>query len=266
MQWADEVRIETPEQIEVSLEIAGIGSRFVAQVMDWLIKWGIFFLLFILVSVAAGILGAALSFDKTISYVLAALMIAVFYAFLLGFDIYFEVRHNGQTPGKKFAGIRVLREGGAPLDFRSACVRNLLGMADFLPSFYLLGGFLVMVSSRGQRLGDMAAGTIVIRERAVQPPTELHTTIQKLAQDEFHFTADQLSGCSANDRYILRSFFQRAEDMDEEPREQLALRLTDTFLQKLAYQPAASIEDGFRAETFLASLYRDLENWAKQDR
>jgi uncharacterized RDD family membrane protein YckC len=265
MQWADEVRIETPEQIEVSLEIAGIGSRFVAQVMDWLIKWSIVLVAVLLAAVAAGMLGAALS-EKTISYLLAALIIALFYAFLLGFDIYFEVRHNGQTPGKKIAGIRVLREGGAPLDFRSACVRNLLGLADFLPTFYLLGGFLVMLSSRGQRLGDMAAGTIVIRERAMRPPTELHAMIGKTAGEEFHFTADQLNACSANDRYILRSFFQRAEEMAEGPREQLALRLSETFLQKLAYQPAAPIADGFRAEAFLASLYRDLEHWAKHNR
>jgi uncharacterized RDD family membrane protein YckC len=265
MHWSDEVHIETPEQIEVSLEVAGIGSRFVAQVVDWLIKWSILLVVVVVALVAAGLLGVALS-DNTLSYLLAALVIALFYAFLLAFDIYFEVRHNGQTPGKKLAGIRVLREGGAPLDFRSACVRNLLGMADFLPVFYLLGGFLVMVSSRGQRLGDMAAGTIVIRERTLQPPTELNATIQKFASEEFQFTADHLSACSAEDRFILRSFFQRAEEMEERPREQLALRLTNAFLQKLAYQPDEPIADGFRAETFLASLYRDLDNWTKNDR
>lgn len=264
MQWTDEVRIETPEQIEVSLEVAGIGSRFVAQVLDWLIKWSILFVVAVLASIAGGMLGVVLD-NKTISYLLAALVIALFYAFQLAFDIYFEVRHNGQTPGKKIAGIRVLREGGAPLDFRSACVRNLLGLADFLPVFYLFGGFLILLSSRSQRLGDMAAGTIVIRERTVQPPTELHEMIQKYASEEFHFTAEHLSACSPNDRFLLRSFFQRAEDMKERPREQLALRLTDIFLQKLAYQTATPIVDDFGAETFLASLYRDLEDWAKRE-
>lgn len=263
MQWTDEVRIETPEQIEVSLEIAGIGSRFVAQILDWLIQSFIILVILLLASIAAGLLGFVLSSDKTISMLLIALMVALIYAFQLGFDIYFEVRHNGQTPGKKFAGIRVLREGGAPLDFRSACIRNLLSIADFLPAFYLLGGFLVMVSARGQRLGDMAAGTIVVRERATKPPMELHKTIEQLADEETRFTADQLSACSANDRFLLRSFFQRAEEMDEEPRTQLALRLSDAFVRKMAYQP---VEDSYRAETFLASLYRDLESWAKQDR
>ncbi len=265
MQWTDEVRIETPEQIEVSLEIAGVGSRFVAQVTDWLIKWGIVLVVVILASIVAGMLGAALS-TKTIGYLLGALIVTLFYAFLLCFDIYFEVRHNGQTPGKKIAGIRTLREGGAPLDFRSACVRNLLGMADFLPAFYLLGGFLVMINSRGQRLGDMAAGTIVVRERAIQPPPALNKTIQQLTSDEFHFTPEQVRACSAEDRFLIRSFFQRAEKMEEGPREQLALRLAHAFVQKLAYQPAAPIEDDIRAESFLASLYRDLENWIEHDR
>jgi uncharacterized RDD family membrane protein YckC len=265
MQWADEVRIETPEQIEVSLEVAGAGSRFVAQLIDWLIKWGIVLVAALLVVSAAALLGVML-LDETMPLLLAALLLALFYAFLLGFDIYFEVRHNGQTPGKKFAGIRAIREGGAPLDFRSACVRNLLGMADFLPVCYLLGGLLVMVSRRGQRLGDMAAGTVVIRERAVQPPADLERTIEPLVSAEFAFTADRLGACSPDDRYILRSFFQRCDEMAPGPREQLALRLADTFLHKLAYQAAAPIEDGYRAEVFLASLYRQLENWAKHDR
>jgi hypothetical protein len=123
-----------------------------------------------------------------------------------------------------------------------------------------------MVSPRGQRLGDMAAGTIVIRERAVQPPAEMDEKTRKLASDEFHFTAEQLNACSGNDRYILRCYFQRSDEMNLDPREQLALRLTDSFLQKLAYQPAVPVDDIYRAETFLASLYRDLDNWAKHDR
>src|SRR5438445_739901 len=161
MQWTDDIRIETPEQIDLSLEIAGLGSRFVTRVLDWLIKWCILLVGAFLVIAALALLGVDLSRISPITLIMFAAALA--YAFLLGFDIYYEVRHNGQTPGKKFVGIRVLREGGAPVDFRSACVRNLLGTADFLPMFYLLGGLIMLLSPRGQRLGDMAAGTIVIR-------------------------------------------------------------------------------------------------------
>src|SRR5437867_2113985 len=149
MQWTDDIRIETPEQIDLSLEIAGLGSRFVARVLDWLIKWGILAVAALLGLIVVGLIGVA--WGKLASIMLLAVLVALFYAFLLGFDIYYEVRHNGQTPGKKFVGIRVLREGGAPVDFRSACVRNLLGTADFLPMFYLLGGLIMLLSPRGQR-------------------------------------------------------------------------------------------------------------------
>jgi uncharacterized RDD family membrane protein YckC len=265
MQWSDDIRIETPEQIDLSLEIAGLGSRFVAKVLDWLIKGAILFVVGLLVVTVLGLLGATFS-GKTVSVLLLVLLVALSYALLLGFDIYYEVRHNGQTPGKRFAGIRVLREGGAPLDFRSACVRNLLRMADLLPLCYLLGGLIALLNRRGQRLGDMAAGTIVIRERTVQPPAELDGQIKSLALEGVAFTAEQVNACSPGDRHILRSFFQRYEEMEEQPRYQLAERLREAFLKKMPSQPAAAIVEEARAEAFLATLYRDLESWAKHGR
>src|SRR5690349_4616006 len=111
MQWNDDIRIETPEQIDLSLEIAGPGSRFAARVVDWIIKWGILALVGGLTLIVLSLLGAIDS-EKWLTIVLGAFLAALFYAFLLGFDIYFEVRQNGQTPGKKYMGVRVLKEGG----------------------------------------------------------------------------------------------------------------------------------------------------------
>src|SRR5438128_2730313 len=183
MQWTDDLGIETPEQIEVALEIAGLGSRFLAQVCDWLVKWLLVLLVGLLGLLVLGLSGMSVG-DKTAQSLLIALGIGFAYAVLLGFDIYYEVRHSGQTPGKKWVGIRVVRENGAAVDFHAACVRNLVGLADFLPAFYLLGGLLVLLSGRGQRLGDMAAGTIVIRERALAPPGEVDPQIEQFASDE----------------------------------------------------------------------------------
>ncbi|HWY86238.1 MAG TPA: RDD family protein [Gemmataceae bacterium] len=258
MAWADDHKIETPELVEVSLEIAGLGSRFVAQIYDWYVKWGILLLVSLLAAVVLALLG---SFDalRSGSVLILALVVALFYFFLLGFDIYYEVRRNGQTPGKRLAGIRVIREGGGPLDFQSACIRNLLGLADFLPAFYLLGGLLVLLSPRGQRLGDMAAGTIVVRERALQPPVDLEVLVDEESSTEMVFTPEQLAACSPGDRHILRSFLQRYPDMEPEARGVLAERLADTFQNKIHYEPTDFIEP----EVFLTSLYRDLENWAR---
>ncbi len=262
MRWSDEIRIETPEQIDVQLEVAGLGSRFVAQVIDWVLKWGLLALLALLVAVVLSLLGAGVERHFS-SILLRALLVFFFYVFLLGFDIYFELRHNGQTPGKKHAGIRVVREGGGPVDFQAVCVRNLLGMADFLPSFYALGALLILVTPRGQRLGDLAAGTVVIRERAFTPPVDLDKEIDQLARPELTFTAEQLQACQAEDRHVLRSFFQRYAEMEPEPRSRLAFRLVEAFLTKMGCDPAEPIVDSEDAEQFLASLYRDLESWTR---
>lgn len=266
MPWNDDIAIETPEQIDVRLEIAGPGTRFVAQVIDWLIKCLVLFV--------AGMLGLVLLalFESTdlfesVSVLLGALIVALFYSFFLGYDIYYEAYQNGQTPGKKLTGIRVIREGGAAVDFQSVCIRNLLGMADFIPCCYLLGGLFVMFTPRGQRLGDMAAGTIVIRERAPQPPAELDHRIEHLTREEtFIFTAEQLNACSSEDRHILRSYFQRSGQMDPHSRYQLARRLTQTFAQKIAFQPDYPRQGLVAVESFLAALYQGLENWAKHNR
>lgn len=261
MQWNDEIRIETPEQIDVQLEIAGLGSRFVAQLYDWLIKWGLVVVIGLLILVVLALLGAPL--DSMPSKLALAVLVVVFYFFLLGFDIYFELRHNGRTPGKKRAGIRVVRQAGGPLDFQAACVRNLLGMADFLPSAYLLGALLILLSPRGQRLGDLAAGTIVIRERAVAPPDALEDEIEGLASKDIAFSAEQLRSCVADDRHLLRSYFQRYRQLEPSARSRLAFRLTESFLQRLAYEPPTPIVDSSEAEALLASLYRDLRNWSR---
>ncbi|HKB40792.1 MAG TPA: RDD family protein, partial [Gemmataceae bacterium] len=134
MMAPDEVKIETPEQIDLALEPAGLGSRFVAAVNDFLI-WGLFVLaLLFLAALWADILGVTPSESWLQATVLGVVTVIV-YATQLGYDIFFEMLWNGQTPGKKIAGVRVVRDGGAPIDFRSSCIRNLLRPADLLPMF-----------------------------------------------------------------------------------------------------------------------------------
>jgi uncharacterized RDD family membrane protein YckC len=267
VQWNDNLEIETPELVDVSLELAGLGSRFVARLIDWIIKAIVLVVLFLVVVVVAVVINSVLSPQSdTVQTYLATLLIAVAYAFFLGYDIYFEVRHNGQTPGKKRAGIRALREGGAPLDLRAGCVRNLLRLADLLPVLYLVGGVLVLLTTRKQRLGDLAAGTIVIRERVLEAPPDLVQEIERLASVEIQFTAEQLGPCLADGRQILREFFVRYEKLAPDPRRQLTCRLAGEFLNKTAYRATSSVTEPQRALTFLASLYRDLEKLKKHGR
>src|SRR5262249_46836683 len=178
----------------------GLGSRFVAWVLDWVVKILLLLGLLLLALLFAGLLGGEVSgwFE---GYYLALLGL-VAAGLLMAYDVYFEVRHNGQTPGKRHQGIRVMREGGGPVDFRSACLRALLSPADFLPALYLLGGVLVLLNKRHQRLGDMAAGTMVIRERSAAPPDYEHL-VRRLATEEYVFTPEQLAACAPGDRQVL---------------------------------------------------------------
>jgi hypothetical protein len=135
-----------------------------------------------------------------------------------------------------------------------------------MPSFFLVGSIMVLLTPRRQRLGDLAAGTLVIRERVAGAPGEVALEIDRFASDEFTFTPDQLSACSPADRSVLRAFFLRYQEMERGPRLDLAYRLSQIFLEKTAY-PLASPLAGIRGMvTFLACLYRDMEKWARLDR
>src|SRR5262249_55949483 len=116
MEWTDHVQIETPEQIDVSLELAGLGSSFVAPPVDWLIKGAALMIIWFL-----GMLVLVLLFTarEELPRIVIVLLVSGIFAAATGYDVYFEVRHSGQTPGKRSAGIRVIRENGAPIDFKS---------------------------------------------------------------------------------------------------------------------------------------------------
>lgn len=257
MGWTDELRIETPEQIDMGLELAGLGTRFVGQMFDWLIKVLITFVLAVVAILTAALAGYALPRDH-LSPIALAMLIGVVYVLWFGYDLLYEAIRNGQTPGKRVAGIRVIREGGAPVDFRAAAVRNLLGLADLLPGFYVLGAIIMLVTPKRQRLGDLAAGTIVVRERVLAAPSETETAVKDLASDEYVFTARHLAACVPNDQHVLRSFLRRHAKMEPTARDRLARRLAETFVEKTAYQVPRPLNDGHEATVFLASLLRDL--------
>ncbi len=256
MSWGEGLRVETPEQIDFDLEVAGPGSRFYAQVLDWAIKWLVVAVLGVAVVPVAA---AAGRLSPGAAFLLLAAGVAGAFLFFLGYDVFFEGCRNGQTPGKRAAGLRVVRDDGGPVDVRAACVRNLIGVADFLPAFYLGGGLVAALNARGQRLGDMAAGTVVVRERAGEAADDLEPRILAVAGGEFAFGPEHLTHCTAGDLHLLYSFFARAERMDQGANGQLADRLCQTFLRRTGYRPATPVAGTSRTYALLASLYRDLK-------
>jgi uncharacterized RDD family membrane protein YckC len=257
MSWGEDLRIETPEQIDFSLEIAGPGARFHGQFIDWVVKWSVVAVVAVVAMAAAQAVG---SVSEAAKFLLIALAGAAVFVFFLGYDIYFEGYRNGRTPGKAVAGLRVVRDGGGPIDVRAAAIRNLLGLADFLPFFYLGGGLIAAVNTRGQRLGDMAAGTVVIRERAGEVTDDLEPRILEQAAPEIAFGPQELAKCNAADLNVLLSFFARTEKMDPFAARQLAGKLRDTFAGRIGYQPPTGAPlSPARSLSFLAALYRDLK-------
>jgi uncharacterized RDD family membrane protein YckC len=152
----DRITIATPEGLEVDLVLAGLGSRFVARLVDSLIQLVFIIALFVVVlALGSGWIVAVVDVFNFLS--------------IWAYDVAFEVFGSGRTPGKRVAGLRVVRTGGQPVGFVASAVRNVLRLVDFLPTLYLVGTISVLASARNQRLGDIAAGTLVVRERDARP-------------------------------------------------------------------------------------------------
>jgi len=142
----------TPEHVLILLEPAGLGSRFVAFSVDLALVLGATVVVSQLASAIPGGAGA----------VVRALVLLILN---WGYHVYFEVRHQGQSPGKRIVGIRVVDGRGLPLGLEQSFVRNVVRVIDALPIGYALGAIACHLDSRRRRLGDIAADTLVVRER-----------------------------------------------------------------------------------------------------
>lgn len=170
----EQLTISTPEQVAFQYEMAGIGSRFVAALLDHFILG----LTLMLISCASSMIGlfsfvSALGDEEagTGAFIVLAILSIVTFLIFWGYFVVFETVWNGQTPGKRAGRLRVVRYNGQPIGAGEAMVRNLVRLVDFLPGFYGVGLMSMFIDKSARRLGDFAAGTIVIREGEL---TRLH--------------------------------------------------------------------------------------------
>src|SRR5918912_1902102 len=163
--------IETPERVPLHFALASIGNRFLACAFDHFLQVVVIggaFLLFAWLGSAAGLDVRLRDMPK---WALAVLIVLLFLVWS-GYFVLFEWAWNGQTPGKRWLRLRVIREDGRPVTFWEAAARNLIRIFDMEPfPFYSVGLISVFISGRDQRLGDLVAGTVVVREREAQAPT-----------------------------------------------------------------------------------------------
>jgi uncharacterized RDD family membrane protein YckC len=160
--FVDMYKLETPESVAVTYPVAGIGSRFLAALIDTLIQLTIVAALAIIMLVIINISG--LNTSGAAAYVALAIGILGVTAVLLGYYIFFELIWNGQSPGKRAMRLRVIQISGYPVTPIAVLIRNVLRLVDFLPAYYGIGVITMIVNRNARRLGDLAAGTIVVKE------------------------------------------------------------------------------------------------------
>ncbi len=161
-QFARRLAIETPEHVALELELAGPGSRVAAALCDA----AILIILLTLLFIGSGTLAANVAAQRGWGTLMAVLVSLVLFLIIWGYFLLFEAFNDGRTPGKRLMGIRVVMDTGHRLTFTAAAVRNLVRVVDAQPLFtYLLGFGFVLFHAQNKRLGDIVAGTIVVRDR-----------------------------------------------------------------------------------------------------
>jgi uncharacterized membrane protein SpoIIM required for sporulation/uncharacterized RDD family membrane protein YckC len=230
------VDVETPELVVLTYSIAGIGSRAMAAITDLVIVAATVAVLAI-VFFAVVSTGGFSGFDLGGSWGIAILILVQF-TLLWGYYVLFEGLMDGQTPGKRVHRIRVVREGGYSVTFGASAVRNLIRVIDMQPLFlYLVGMISVVATKRGRRLGDIVAGTIVVREdarRAAAPAPSVSAR-------EGHGDAAALQTQLSEDEYlVLGRFVERWSTLDALKRAALAQQLATRFAAALPDDPRAA--------------------------
>lgn len=250
--------VETPEQIAVQYDLAGIGSRFLAALIDHVLLAIILSLLCSGVTLAADL--GSLDLDPLS---VAGIFSIVIYLFLCVYYIFFETTWNGQTPGKRVIGIRVVRTGGRPIGFLGSAIRNFIRLADFLPVLYGAGALVMFVDRRSRRLGDLAAGALTVREGKAVTLAMLGAqpvAARPVAPAEA-LTIPNLQAIRAEDYRLVEAYLRRRPQLGSAPKAQIARLLMDGLQERLGY-PIHGDPDTFLAR--LAGEYQLFHAEAQQ--
>ena len=258
---ADErMAVRTPEHVELRFVLAGAGNRFLALAMDLIIQWlillGVFIGLGILWRYGKLPLGRlqAVVPQNTGVWFLAGLVLA---AFLVqwGYFTFFETIWSGQTPGKRRQRIRVIRENGRPIGFAEAAIRNLLRIVlDSQPYPLHAIGFLTgILNARFKRLGDFAAGTVVIVERRQRVP-KVGSRLRSPQQTVLPHALSRVRQLSEEEMATLQAYLRRRDELEPGVRSAMAKRIALSLIQRL--EIAQPVDMGYDA--FLEWLEQEV--------
>jgi uncharacterized RDD family membrane protein YckC len=221
------LNISTPEGVTFSLPLAGPVPRSLAFFIDLvviMVAWNLITMLitpvfFFLRDLAEGV------------------RVIMQFAFLEAMRMIMELLWGGQTVGKKLMGLRVVDEQGLKLRASQVVVRNLLRFVDMLPLLYAVGGLVSLFSARAQRLGDLAAGTVVVRTVKTQPPDVAGVLAGKFNsfRDCPHIEARLRQKVTPEEAQLALNALVRREDLDESARHNLYEELAAHFREKVKF-------------------------------
>jgi uncharacterized RDD family membrane protein YckC len=249
--------IETPERVPLHFALASIGNRFLACAIDHTLQ----VLTLIIIAITFTLIANSSSFGDQVSNApkwVIAIMIVIVFLIVSGYFAFFEWIWNGQTPGKRWLKLRVIREDGRPVTFWEAAVRNLLRTFDMMPApFYSIGLISVFISLSDQRVGDMVAGTVVVREREAEVPafakvfaSQVSDPALRRSFQPVEFVAD-VNLLTESEIEVVETFLRRRWDLADMARQWMAWRVSLPILYKL--RPTYDLPS-FSYEGFLEEL------------
>lgn len=232
----EKLNIDTPEQVSLEFSLATVGSRFLALAIDTLIQIGSAVALFAGVAIVA--IASSLTLDRAGPWLMAIVVLGLFMIYYAYFAV-FEAVWNGQTPGKRIIGLRVIHASGRPVSVFEAILRNIVRIADQLPGIYAVGIVFLFLTERSQRLGDLAAGTVVVHERVEGSASREFITARPPAAA---LTCHGATKLSPQEIAVIELFFRRRDQLDGYARVRAGRRIAERVRERLAITTAIDDE------------------------
>jgi uncharacterized RDD family membrane protein YckC len=238
-----QITVRTPENLEIQYSLAGAGTRAAAYMLDLMVMM---LLIQIGINLIMAIVFALPIADSRWG---AALGGMITFAAYNGYFMIFEWVMNGQTPGKRVLGIRVVKQGGYALSILDTLLRNLMRFVDFLPMFYGVGLVSLLATSRSQRLGDLVAGTLVVHQHEIETDS-LVPEIPVVEASQATLPADQVAAVPSELLELCVDFFRVLPNLAGRHRQEIAGELVDVVRHTSGLVPLRTQS----AEAFLATV------------
>ena len=237
----NELEIKTPEFVSLQFQIAGLGSRAAAFLIDQLLLMAVNALTILIIGIFTYFFyvheEVFLPIFLSMNTVPLAIAIIVLFVLNWGYFFAYEFFSGGRTIGKKLVGIRVIQENGHSLTLLSSFIRNLLRIIDSLPASYFLGMIMIFFHSKHKRLGDVVAGTIVVRERKTKKkntwPIEKEIQARGVSKDFLQIENWTLRTFTAKDWRLLNTYITRFRQLPQVEKDQLTKQIGEILLPKL---------------------------------